>query len=998
MDKKGQATLEPNSRRPNHHPSPSLDTNASALAESTISFSQFPAPPASIPTTPIASPIRAEFAHSSNRNRSSPSASPKHRPSVPPPRSVSSHDWHEGASSIDVDAAEDRLLSTSFITSLLKDSPEPGLPSRRTSITSDAMSGFSEMTYPPPNRTVERPPLPSPSSSRPPPPRPSGARPPPSSFPVPRTFSVIPESSGFVSDDSDTLYSTGPDDPTIIRSASMTRGPRIQGVSVVGVAPARLHSITSSNWRPSTIASSEDDKAGYAGYSNTLNALPYSPALPSTAIHSGFFEKPQSVRSTKSFATSVISRISSAARSVNRALPLPWRRLKPLPPVPIIPHIPVATERDYQREESSLPLPSLVTRASTLNGMLEKGYHPHHSLTSYHKHETIASGREDTEAETLQRRRETRSTMPWSEIPSSPKPHRSRFANKKRYLIILAIFVIVAAAAVGAGVGVSINHKSSEKLPVCSSSNITGQNCDLAATCICTSDSSCQSQSQSIAKSIIDIVPTMNELFSTEYSNASVYSSLWFAVGSPTGDSCASQALLIDVGPALSSAKHPNRTRWAQTALLWNIVQSQNTSATQQLQNFIKAAPWSQIDSSDGPVDDQSSSFSISVSGFTFNFASQNVSPQSVEFVDSGQPTSDQISRVGNTALQTLNRMYSFAHASSTQQELSLSSYWTSVLQQKSSDLNKFTSAIISSPVLLTFDASFEGLSNLMTNSSTNPFPPPLSCYPDLNSTLTSAIDSVEQSVYGLSAVQTTSKFDASCYPDRPIYGVLDVLRLQLPFVDTSSNTLPKQAAVLDRDANPRAILRNGKLLSALPDSFDSSVITSSSLNPRSYGTMSSLNHVLLAYLSSISNVNVTVAQELVAFLLSSNTQPPSNDSTLGQSLSSIPSLEVAVFGSVLPADIDHTVSSFSTSNGSLFFGSVEGEAFREWTISGTGSRVNWAENALSTSVAQDSSLSDDTFNNIWNNASVAIQHDLTTVGVSNITTALRVSGKLSSP
>jgi len=488
MDQKGKARLEPHSR---HQPSTSIDTNASKLAESTISFSQFPSPPTSIPTTPLASPHRAEFARSPNRSHSSPTASPKHHPSLPPSphaRTISPHDWHEGASSIDVDATEDRLLSTSFITSLLKESSDPGPSSRRTSITSDALSGFSEMTYPPPNRTVERPPLPNPPVPRPPPPRPHGARPPPSSFPSSRPFPAIPESPGFVSDDSDTLYSTGHDDPTIIRSASVTRGPRMQGVSVVGLAPARLHSITSSSWRPSTIASSDmpDDKAEYAEYSAVHNTLPYSPALPSTAIHSGFFQdKPRSVRSTKSFATSIISRISSAARSVNRALPLPWKRLKPLPPIPVNHHNAVAAEQEAAREESTIPLPTLVARASILNGMLEKGYHPHHSLTSYHKHDMIASGCEESdfkEGDTLHHRRQTMSSPPWSDIPDSPRSHsNSRFANKRRYLIILAVFVVVAAAAVGAGVGVSLSRKSSNKLPVCSSPNLTGQSCDLGA-------------------------------------------------------------------------------------------------------------------------------------------------------------------------------------------------------------------------------------------------------------------------------------------------------------------------------------------------------------------------------------------------------------------------------------------------------------------------------------------------------------------------------------
>ncbi|KAF5375248.1 hypothetical protein D9758_000181 [Tetrapyrgos nigripes] len=974
---KGNAKLEPNSRQ--HRTATSIDTNASGL-ESTLSFnglSQFPQPPSSIPTTPItASPSRSIFAPSPHRNPFSPS--PSSSGSVASP-----HDWHEGASSIDVDAAEDRLLSTSFITSLLQGSPDSGFNSRRVSVNSDALSGFSEMTYPPANHTSEqRPPLPNTSSSsRLPPSRPNGARPPPpSSFPSSRAFPPIAESPGFVSDDSDTLYSAGHDDPTIIRSASITRGPRLQGASVVGLAPARLHSIPSaSNLRPSTIMSSEyGEKGQYAEYNMVNTSLSYSPALPSTA---GFLhEKAQSVRSTKSFATSVISRVSSAARSITRNLP--WR-LKPLPPVPVIPHIPIADQRVHQMQESSLPLPHLVARANALDGMLEKGYHPHQSLNSYYKADRVASGCEESDITSRNR------TAPWDELPDSPKSHpASKLGNKKRYLIILAIFVVIAAGAIGAGVGVSVSRSresSGESLPTCSSPNITGQACDLDATCVCTSTTGCQG----IAQSIVDLIPTMNELFSTNHTNATVYNSLWFAVGSPSGDSCARQAILIDAGPALSSITHPNRTRWTQAALLWNTVQSQDADASQSLRDFIKSAPWSSIDSSDGPVDDHSLSFSTSASGFIFNFASQTVDPQSADFKESGQPVNEQISRVGDTALQALNRMYSFGYASSTQQQGALSSYWTSILQQKASDLDAFKSAIISSPMFVTFDATFKGVSGLMTNSSTAPFPPPLACYPKLNNG--NSLDSYEQTVFGLSSLQEASKFDTSCYPDRPIYGILNVLRLRLPFADSSDSGSPKQAAALDRDVNPRAILRSGRLFSGLADSSNS---TASSITPRSYGTLNNINHVLLAYLLSIPDVNL--AKELVTFLLSSPTSPPSNTSLLSQSISSIPTLEVAVFGSVLPPDLDYAVSSFSTSNGSLFFGSDDGKALREWAIAGTRQRVIWAEDAVSAQVAQDSSFSDDTFNNIWNNASAAINSNMANVGVSNITTALEVTGKLS--
>ena len=146
-----------------HVSAASVDTNASAIAESTISLglSRFPEPPPSIPSTPIRTNFNGTSPASSLRSFARPSAPPvvplrNFRPqdkqsnlatsSIPssssnpsfkatappfdPPQSssdshiISASDWHDGASSIDVDATEDRLLPTSFITSLLQENQQ----------------------------------------------------------------------------------------------------------------------------------------------------------------------------------------------------------------------------------------------------------------------------------------------------------------------------------------------------------------------------------------------------------------------------------------------------------------------------------------------------------------------------------------------------------------------------------------------------------------------------------------------------------------------------------------------------------------------------------------------------------------------------------------------------------------------------------------------------------------------------------------------------------
>lgn len=177
----------------------------------------------------------------------------------------------------------------------------------------------------------------------------------------------------------------------------------------------------------------------------------------------------------------------------------------------------------------------------------------------------------------------------------------------------------------------------------------------LDATCVCTvSGSGCDG----LAQSIVTLTSTMNELFDTNYTTNSVYTAIWLANGLTTGSNCATQAILIDT-PGLSSASTPNRTSWARSALLWNLVQSQNVTATASLKSFTSSAPWSTL-SSDGPVSGESSSFSITVSGFEFDFAAQTISQPTVSFENIGEPSTDQISRVGTTPMAALNRMYSY--------------------------------------------------------------------------------------------------------------------------------------------------------------------------------------------------------------------------------------------------------------------------------------------------------------------------------------------------
>jgi hypothetical protein len=133
------------------------------------------------------------------------------------------------------------------------------------------------------------------------------------------------------------------------------------------------------------------------------------------------------------------------------------------------------------------------------------------------------------------------------------------------------------------------------------------------------------------------------------------------AQGDLVEQNCATQALLVDVAPALTVDNSPNRTTWARAALLWHLVNSQDLQAVETIRNFIvDQAPWSKLGSGDGPIS-SSGDFQFTSLGFTFDFAAQTVTQSAVSFVSDGQPTSEQLSRVGQTGRSALDRMYSFA-------------------------------------------------------------------------------------------------------------------------------------------------------------------------------------------------------------------------------------------------------------------------------------------------------------------------------------------------
>jgi hypothetical protein len=467
--------------------------------------------------------------------------------------------------------------------------------------------------------------------------------------------------------------------PTI-RSANVSRGVFLQGASVVGLAPATLCNVSSTTPCSSTVDARSDkslhrstiELSENQSDSKTFDSL--SSFLPTTGTREALRGKPAELHFKAMVVdpapTSLLSRISwISLRS--------WRKNKPLPAVPEFPR---TTGYAHRRHYESASLSELISRAAALRDLLGKDQNPHSDVLSACSSVPYSvQGTGGLKSETISIAVASHlSSLSYSILSEKHQPAATGVSasRKKKWIHFLTFFLlIVALAAVGAGVGVSVASRQKQRLPVCAG-NFTGVACNLGnyflpsflislinipdATCVCTTSAGCNGLSQAV----VDLIPMVNKNFATNISLTSAYNNLWIMQGSPTTSNCASQALLADIGKGNGENLYPNYTQWAQTALLWNAIQTKDVDVAGQLQQFVQKIPWTSLGSTDGPVStvtDSKPGFSTTVAGFIFNFASQTVTPPSASFVTLGQPTNAQISRVSSQTQSTLDRMYAFA-------------------------------------------------------------------------------------------------------------------------------------------------------------------------------------------------------------------------------------------------------------------------------------------------------------------------------------------------
>lgn len=246
--------------------------------------------------------------------------------------SLSPFDWHEGSSSIDIDPHDDRMLPTSFITSLISASEQGSPRSNPASmsplqssaqlfsggINLDAMSSISDATYPPHN------------------------------YPPPHR--TIPPGAAY-------LESSGRSTKTnsiATRTSDTDHGGPSAGSHTPLNNPANKYEAIEEDTMGELQARGETSK-------NSSGANPYK------RFSGGRRQSLASTRTTKSYVSSLISKLS---RSTSRKQPIS----KPLPPVPSIPS--QLRNLDYQKFEDSMPLPQLASRAEVLSKMLAKGRRP----------------------------------------------------------------------------------------------------------------------------------------------------------------------------------------------------------------------------------------------------------------------------------------------------------------------------------------------------------------------------------------------------------------------------------------------------------------------------------------------------------------------------------------------------------------------------------------------------------------------------------------------
>lgn len=407
---------------------------------------------------------------------------------------LSPYDWHEGSSILSVDPAEERMLSTSFITELLSStasfitSPSDGSPQAlRPSYQADVGSLVSELSYPPSLRHHD----PVARSSR---------------F---RLGPVVPGEGldSRTNGENDTIASYSYEGSADIIQPGHGL---IRKVSVPGMVPATLRQVASTasipeslhpqsqvtcsstaplNPHPPSVFSSIMDKIQPIDIQPPIGApLYFTPERPLAQI-----QRRASAHSSRTVKSHVSSLISAAGQRTARAAraTMEWMRIKPLPPVPTIPNISLSQEQEHRRMDGAVPLPQLAERADRLTAMLDSGHLPHDSVRSPSRFSSdkdlpLGVGASGVKVPSGGRRRQSANFdgTPSNRPQSSPKSKsflKRPISQRSKIKLFIGTALLALLTLIGIVVGVTVGHKHaySSSCPA----NRTGNTCSLGKLC-----------------------------------------------------------------------------------------------------------------------------------------------------------------------------------------------------------------------------------------------------------------------------------------------------------------------------------------------------------------------------------------------------------------------------------------------------------------------------------------------------------------------------------
>ncbi|GAA6035803.1 hypothetical protein JCM8097_005714 [Rhodosporidiobolus ruineniae] len=550
-----------------------------------------------------------------------------------------------------------------------------------------------------------------------------------------------------------------------------------------------------------------------------------------------------------------------------------------------------------------------------------------------------------------------------------------------------------------------------------------GTSCAFNATCVVVAQAA--GGTSRIAQGLLEIADTANGMWEPKVNTSRLgtvleryilpSSSSSSSASSSSSSSCAAQLSLLLL-PNLPSSKYPSRLSWSTAALLSTLSLTESNSSLWSLRTFASGLSFAQF--GDSAASKPNSNYQTIVGGYTFDFATMQRSAAGGEWEKTLSPSADAVDAVAGAgdAAQALDTVTNNAVTASKQRTLALQHYWNDTLGLSSSDLATFRSAVQGAEVVIPLDATASvGGAQLMDVASVatgngSSFPPAVGCWPGLASAVVDKVNGVEESAFGLESVASGQAGNVTC-TNRPIYGILNLLHLRLPFPSSDSrSSLPQQSLVLrspstSSSLSSRLTLHAGELLSAgaLVSSYPSSPSAATSIEH--FGLLSSavsaIDHILLDYLSLLS---ISIAQALVAYVLSGSSAPPSAASTdaagkalwaASEQLAGLPVMEVQLWGGLAASEIDFarsglsyppSSSSSSSAPSTLFFGSTPGGSFRTWASSAGLSRVEWALSAEEVEVATDDAGSEVAFDKVWSSPGKTAQRVWAQLGAANLT------------